>query len=119
MHPAAPSLHGSDQDSGSRPAAGVAAYPTRPPMPVDSRASRPVNGDGARLPDGSWWLQDSDPCAASLRLEHDLDCKIAVLGAGITGALIAHALAEDGYEVAVLDRRDRALGSTAASTALL
>ena len=42
-----------------------------------------------------------------------------MLGAGITGALIAHALAEDGHDVVILDRRDRALGSTAASTALL
>jgi len=29
-----------DKDSGSRSAAGVAAYPTRPPEPVDSRALR-------------------------------------------------------------------------------
>jgi glycine/D-amino acid oxidase-like deaminating enzyme len=49
----------------------------------------------------------------------DFDCDVAVIGAGMTGALIAHGLAEDGHEVVVLDRRDRTLGSTAASTALL
>jgi len=58
MIPAAPSLNGSEQDSGSRPAAGVAAYPTRPPMPVDSRAARLLNGKAARSrPEDSWWLR--------------------------------------------------------------
>lgn len=44
---------------------------------------------------------------------------IAVLGAGITGALVADALTAEGLSVAVLDRRAPACGSTAASTALV
>jgi glycine/D-amino acid oxidase-like deaminating enzyme len=101
--------------------AGVAAYPTRPPMPVDFRA-RPdiLNNRGDRLrSEDAWWLLRNGPGNASRRIAHDFDCGVAVIGAGITGALVAHALAEDGHEVVVLDRRDRALGSTAASTALL
>ena len=44
---------------------------------------------------------------------------MAIIGAGITGALAAEALAGEGVEVILLDRRDVASGSTAASTALL
>lgn len=52
-------------------------------------------------------------------LQQSLRCDVAVIGAGITGALIAHELAAHGHDVIVLDRRDVAWGSTAASTALL
>ena len=44
---------------------------------------------------------------------------IAIIGAGITGALIADALLVTGRRVVMLDQREPALGSTAASTALL
>ena len=49
----------------------------------------------------------------------DGECDVAVIGAGITGALIARALVETGLDTIVLDRRDVGWGSTAASTALL
>lgn len=52
-------------------------------------------------------------------LDRDLRCDVAILGAGITGALIARSLAEAGLEVVVLDKRDAGWGSTSASTALL
>lgn len=52
-------------------------------------------------------------------LRRDLRCDVAVLGAGITGALIADELAAHGHSVCVLDERDAGWGSTAASTALL
>lgn len=52
-------------------------------------------------------------------LQGDLRCEVAVLGAGITGALIADELVAHGHDVAVLEQRDVAWGSTAASTALL
>lgn len=52
-------------------------------------------------------------------LEQDVRCDVVVIGAGITGALIAETLSSEGHEVVVLDRRDVATGSTSASTALL
>jgi len=52
-------------------------------------------------------------------LRADEKCDVAVIGAGITGALVAHTLTEAGLDVVVVDRRDVAQGSTAASTALL
>lgn len=52
-------------------------------------------------------------------LQADLRCDVAVLGGGITGALIADELAAHGHEVAVLEQREIGWGSTAASTALL
>ncbi|GHF44778.1 glycine/D-amino acid oxidase-like deaminating enzyme [Deinococcus metalli] len=44
---------------------------------------------------------------------------VLVIGAGITGALLADALSAAGLDTVVLDRRDVATGSTSASTALL
>ena len=52
-------------------------------------------------------------------LREDVRCDVAVLGAGITGALIADELAKHGHEVAVIEQRDVGWGSTSASTALL
>jgi glycine/D-amino acid oxidase-like deaminating enzyme len=46
-------------------------------------------------------------------------CDVAVIGAGITGALVADSLSGAGLSVVVLDRRAPACGSTAASTSLL
>lgn len=53
------------------------------------------------------------------RLTSDLRCDVAILGGGITGALVAHHLVEAGIDTVVVDRRDVGWGSTAASTALL
>ncbi len=52
-------------------------------------------------------------------LRQDHHCDVAVVGGGITGALIAHELATHGHSVCVLEQRDVGWGSTAASTALL
>lgn len=46
-------------------------------------------------------------------------CDVVVVGAGISGALIAEALSEAGLKTAIVDRRGPAEGSTAASTAML
>jgi glycine/D-amino acid oxidase-like deaminating enzyme len=53
------------------------------------------------------------------RLATDAVCDIAVIGAGITGALIADELARRGHGVIVLDACEAGWGSTAASTALI
>jgi glycine/D-amino acid oxidase-like deaminating enzyme len=52
-------------------------------------------------------------------MSRDLKTDVLVVGAGISGALIAYALAREGHRVAVVDRRGPVLGSTPASTALL
>ena len=52
-------------------------------------------------------------------LEEDVRCDILVVGAGITGALLARALALADLDVVVVDERDIGWGSTAASTALI
>jgi len=46
-------------------------------------------------------------------------CDVVVIGAGISGALVADALSAEGLGVLVLDKRAPASGSTAASTSLL
>ncbi len=48
-----------------------------------------------------------------------MTCDVAILGAGISGALAAWHLAAAGVAVVVLDQRDVAHGSTAGSTSLL
>lgn len=54
------------------------------------------------------------------RLRGDLKTDVLVVGAGITGAMIADALADAGLAVIVVDRRDDPVkGSTVASTALV
>lgn len=53
------------------------------------------------------------------QLQRDLRCDVAVVGGGITGALIADHLADRGFDVAVVEKRDIGWGSTAASTALI
>ena len=52
-------------------------------------------------------------------LSDDIVIDVAIVGAGISGALVAETLSEVGYSVAVFDRRKPVAGSTSASTALL
>ncbi|MEA2762830.1 MAG: hypothetical protein QOD47_2114 [Gemmatimonadaceae bacterium] len=52
-------------------------------------------------------------------LSRDRRCDVAVIGAGITGALVSDALTAAGLSVIAVDRRHPAHGSTSASTALL
>src|SRR5471030_1974228 len=52
-------------------------------------------------------------------LDKDRRCEVLVVGAGITGALMAQQLVEQGHDVCVIDRERPGLGSTAASTAML
>lgn len=66
-----------------------------------------------------WWSVRNGLPHAFPPLQQDVRCDVAVLGAGITGALIADEFAAHGHDVVVMDRRDVAWGSTSASTALL
>ncbi|MFC3814650.1 NAD(P)/FAD-dependent oxidoreductase [Lysobacter sp. GCM10012299] len=66
-----------------------------------------------------YWAVSNGLMHAFPRLEADTTCDVAIIGGGVTAALIADALVEDGHEVVVLEQRDIGWGSTAASTALL
>ncbi len=66
-----------------------------------------------------WWAVKNGLMHAFPALQEDLRVDVAVLGGGITGALIADELAKHGHRVAVVEQRDIGWGSTAASTALL
>jgi glycine/D-amino acid oxidase-like deaminating enzyme len=52
-------------------------------------------------------------------LSSDLRCDVAVIGGGVSGALLAEALSSRNLQVVVLDRRGIARGATAASTAMV
>jgi glycine/D-amino acid oxidase-like deaminating enzyme len=52
-------------------------------------------------------------------LDRDIAADVLVVGMGISGAMVAQALAADGHDVAVVDRRGAIEGSTAATTALV
>jgi hypothetical protein len=64
------------------------------------------------------WLRGAPaaPAPARSTLARDLRCDIAILGAGVTGALLADRLAASGRRIVVLDRRYRAHGSVVVRT---
>lgn len=66
-----------------------------------------------------WWAVRNGLPHDFPRLRGDLRCDVAIVGGGITGALIASEFAAHGHGVAVLEQRDAGWGSTAANTALL
>ncbi|GGY86212.1 NAD(P)/FAD-dependent oxidoreductase [Marinobacter zhanjiangensis] len=66
-----------------------------------------------------FWAVKNGLMYAFPQLDADLSCDVVVVGAGITGALIADDLAGHGHDVVVVDQRDVCWGSTPASTALL
>ena len=67
----------------------------------------------------SVWQGRRAPHVAHEHLARDIKTDVLIMGAGITGAAIADALALAGMEVAVVDKRGLARGSTMASTALV
>jgi glycine/D-amino acid oxidase-like deaminating enzyme len=66
----------------------------------------------------SVWSDTRHPPLAVHALKGSLRCDVAIVGAGISGAFMAHALSRS-HDVVVLDRREPAMGSTHASTAML
>lgn len=60
-----------------------------------------------------------DPGLPTKKLTKDLRAEVLVIGAGITGSLVAESLRAIGRDVVVIDRHSPADGSTAASTSLL
>lgn len=67
----------------------------------------------------SFWLVKNGIINSYPSLQENLETDIVVVGAGITGALTSHALVEKGYKVVLIDQRDVAMGSTAATTSML
>ena len=65
------------------------------------------------------WLDRRLPSFPSDQLKRNISCDVLVVGAGISGAIIAEALSDTGMTVAIVDRRGAVQGSTVASTALL
>lgn len=66
-----------------------------------------------------FWTVRSGLIEAFPALREDIACDVAIVGAGITGALIGWRLQREGLRVALIDRREAGWGSTSASTALL
>ncbi|HEY0199843.1 MAG TPA: FAD-dependent oxidoreductase [Rhodanobacter sp.] len=66
-----------------------------------------------------FWAIKNGLMHAFPQLQKDTSCDVAIIGGGISGALIANELAGNGHDVAVFEERDVGWGSSAASTALL
>lgn len=67
----------------------------------------------------SFWLIKNGIINSYPSLQENINCDIAVIGAGITGALVSHALQKAGYDTVVIDKNDVASGSTSATTSML
>jgi glycine/D-amino acid oxidase-like deaminating enzyme len=67
----------------------------------------------------AFWPIKNGLLASYPALNEDETCDVVVLGGGITGALVADRLVSEGVATVLLDKRDVATGSTAASTSLL
>lgn len=74
---------------------------------LDLRSGRPV------------WHAYRAPAIPTKRLTRDIKTEVAVVGMGISGAMIAEELTAHGMAVVCLDRRGPLQGSTAATTALV
>jgi glycine/D-amino acid oxidase-like deaminating enzyme len=77
------------------------------------------NGAGNIRSSEAYWLMRNGVGDATASLNESIDCDIAIVGAGITAALVADALIETGRRIVVLESRDVGQGSTSATTALL
>lgn len=66
-----------------------------------------------------YWLLKSGLLNVYSSLQQDLKVDFAIMGGGITGALVAYYLSQAGVSAAVCDRRHIGMGSTCASTGLL
>jgi glycine/D-amino acid oxidase-like deaminating enzyme len=64
-----------------------------------------------------WFAKGEHP--PRLELGENLKCDALVVGAGITGSLVAERLTRQGFSVVILDREWPGRGSTAASTSML
>jgi heterodisulfide reductase subunit A-like polyferredoxin len=52
-------------------------------------------------------------------LSNDIECQVAVVGAGITGAICSYYFCEAGIDTVIIDKNIAGYGSTSASTSIL
>jgi glycine/D-amino acid oxidase-like deaminating enzyme len=66
-----------------------------------------------------FWLVKNGILNSYPSLNEDIDTDIVIVGAGITGSLIAHQCMADGYKTVIIDKREVCHGSTSATTSML
>jgi glycine/D-amino acid oxidase-like deaminating enzyme len=66
-----------------------------------------------------FWIVRDGLLGTYPRLKRNLRCDVAVIGGGITGALVAYRFAREGIRVVLVERREVGYGSTGATTALI
>lgn len=66
-----------------------------------------------------FWLIKNGLLSSYPSLKEDVECEVLVIGAGITGSLIAHQMIEEGYKTILIDKREICNGSTSATTSML
>lgn len=66
-----------------------------------------------------YWPLESGLLTVHPPLKADEKCEVAIIGGGITGAIVAYYLVDAGIDVVMVDQREFGWGSTSASTALL
>lgn len=67
----------------------------------------------------SVWEASRAPGVPHRPLKRDIETEVLIIGAGITGAMVADAVTASGTKVVLVDRRGPAKGSSTASTALV
>lgn len=67
----------------------------------------------------TYWLLKNGLIRSYPSLRHHIKCDVLIIGAGITGALMAYQLSSEGYKTVLVDKRDVGMGSTSATTAMI
>jgi len=80
----------------------------------DSENAEQADLRGGRSP---WFAAGKHPVHRDLA--ENIKCDALIVGAGITGSLIAERLTRQGLDVVIIDREFPGRGSTAASTSML
>ncbi|MEX6689367.1 FAD-dependent oxidoreductase [Danxiaibacter flavus] len=69
--------------------------------------------------DYPYWLLEHGLMKSYPSLNENVSTDVAIIGAGVTGSLVAYHLNKAGFDVTIVDKRHVGTGSTAASTSLL
>ena len=66
-----------------------------------------------------FWLVKNGLLSSYPSLKQNEQCEVLIIGAGITGSLIAHQMLAEGYKTILIDKREICNGSTSATTSML